>query len=222
MHKFYDEVSKITPNLYLTNGYSIHASGLSKLGINLVINVTKDLDFQTKNSEGAIINTRVPVDDNVQANLSPYFQPICDLIAANEEKNNGSTLIHCMQGRSRSASLVIAYLLWKDGCSDASGGSLSGGSCVYKYKLYETLDAVKKIRQIVQPNPAFMAQLVKWEDSLRTNAGGKMKNKQEKDYYTANEFKDLDTKVVSAIREILSITSQIRNPVPSDGIEMEF
>ena len=50
-------------------------------------------------------------------------------------------------------------------------GSLSGGSCVYKYKLYETLDAVKKIRQIVQPNPAFMAQLVKWEDSLRTNAG---------------------------------------------------
>ena len=74
MHKFYDEVSKITPNLYLTNGYSIHASGLSKLGINLVINVTKDLDFQTKNSEGAIINARVPVDDNVQANLLPYFQ----------------------------------------------------------------------------------------------------------------------------------------------------
>lgn len=222
MHKFYDEVSKITPNLYLTNGYSIHASGLSKLGINLVINVTKDLDFQTKNSEGAIINARVPVDDNVQANLLPYFQPICDLIAANEEENNGSTLIHCMQGRSRSASLVIAYLLWKDGCSDASGGSLSGGSCVYKYKLYETLDAVKKIRQIVQPNPAFMAQLVKWEDSLRTNAGGKMKKKEEKDYTTSNEFKDLDTKVVSAIREILSITSQIRNPMPSDGIELEF
>ena len=50
------------------------------------------------------------------------FQPICDLIAANEEENDGSTLIHCMQGRSRSASLVIAYLLWKDGCSEASGG----------------------------------------------------------------------------------------------------
>ena len=44
---------------------------------------------------------------------------------ANEEKNNGSTLIHCMQGRSRSASLVIAYLLWKNGCSDASGGKVS-------------------------------------------------------------------------------------------------
>ena len=66
---------------------------------------------------------------NVKTNItfsklefSIHFQPICDLIAANEEENNGSTLIHCMQGRSRSASLVIAYLLWKDGCSDASGG----------------------------------------------------------------------------------------------------
>ena len=72
MHKFYDEVSKITPQLYLTNGYTIHDSGLSKLGMNLVINVTKDLDFQTRSD--AIINVRVPVDDNVQANLFPYFQ----------------------------------------------------------------------------------------------------------------------------------------------------
>ena len=94
------------------------------------------------------------------------------------------------------------------------------GNSGYKYKLYETLDAVKKIRKIVQPNPAFMAQLVKWEDSLRT-FGGKIKNKQEQDY-NANEFKDLDAKVISAIREILQITSEIKNPLPSDGIELEF
>ena len=49
-----------------------------------------------------------------------------------------------------------------------------------------------------------------------------MKNKQEKNYSVADEFKDLDTKVVSAIREILSITLQIRSPMPSDGIELEF
>ena len=57
---------------------------------------------------------------------------------------------------------------------------------------------------------------------MTLNEGGKMKNKEEKDYTTSNEFKDLDTKVVSAIREILSITSQMRNPMPSDGIELEF
>ena len=68
------------------------------------------------------------------------------------------------QGMSTKATFIRMYI-------PLFLGSLSGGSCVYKYKLYETLDAVKKIRQIVQPNPAFMAQLVKWEDSLRTNAG---------------------------------------------------
>ena len=56
----------------------------------------------------------------LQSQFFLILQPICDLIAANEEVNNGSTLIHCMQGRSRSASLVIAYLLWKDGSSDVS------------------------------------------------------------------------------------------------------
>ena len=54
---------------------------------------------------------------------------------------------------------------------------------------------------------------------MTLNEGGKMKNKEEKYFNTS---KDLDTKVVSAIREILSITSQIRNPMPSDGIELEF
>lgn len=57
---------------------------------------------------------------------------------------------------------------------------------------------------------------------MTLNEGEKMKNTQEKDYSTANDFKDLETKVVSAITEILSITSKIRNPMPSDGIEFEF
>ena len=43
------------------------------------------------------------------------FQPICELMQANEEKG-GSTLVHCVAGRSRSSTLCIAYLLWKDGC----------------------------------------------------------------------------------------------------------
>ena len=72
MQKSYDEISQITPKLYLTNGYTINDAGMVELGVNLVINATRDLDFQTKSEE--IKRIRVPVDDNVQANLLPYFQ----------------------------------------------------------------------------------------------------------------------------------------------------
>ena len=64
-------------------------------------------------------------------------------------------MVHCVAGRSRSASLCIAYLLWKDGCPGP------------KHKLYEILDHVQKKRSIVQPNMAFMGQLVSWEQTLK-------------------------------------------------------
>ena len=88
-----------------------------------------------------------------------------------------------------------------------------------KYKLYETLDDVQKIRKIVQPNMAFMGQLVKWEDSLKDD-GGRIEKKEEKDYF--KNFKVLNNKEISAIREILSVISLILNPIPLDEIDYEF
>ena len=66
------EVSEITPKLYLSSCSNIDDVGLTKKGINLIINATRDLPHQTKSD--AFINIRVPVDDNSEANLSPYFQ----------------------------------------------------------------------------------------------------------------------------------------------------
>ena len=88
-----------------------------------------------------------------------------------------------------------------------------------KYKLYETLDEVQKIRKIVKPNMAFMGQLVKWEDSLKAD-GGRIEKKEEKDYL--KNFKVLNNKEISAIREILSVISLILNPIPLDEIDYEF
>ena len=65
----------------------------------------------------------------ISENFILSFQSICELIQANEEKG-GSTLVHCVAGRSRSSTLCIAYLLWKDGCKGP------------KHKLYEILGTV--------------------------------------------------------------------------------
>ena len=80
-------------------------------------------------------------------------QPICELIQANEKKR-GSTLIHCVYGKSRSATLCISYLLWVDYCKKQ------------KCNFHEILEFVQKKRAIAQPNVAFVDQLAQWEGCL--------------------------------------------------------
>lgn len=57
----------------------------------------------------------------------------------------GRVLIHCSQGVSRSAALVIAYLMWKQG---------RGYDEVYQQ--------VKGLRGVVNPNIGFICQLLQW------------------------------------------------------------
>ena len=112
------------------------------------------------------------------------FQPICELVKANEDQK-GSTLIHCMAGRSRSATLTIAYLLWNEGIENTS-----------KYKVYNVLDTVQAKRPIVQPNAAFIKQLVQWEDQL--------KSQDFRNSIQLNEAQSI------AINEIQQITQRIK------------
>ena len=89
-----------------------------------------------------------------------------------------------MAGRSRSATLTIAYLLWNEGIENTS-----------KYKVYNVLDTVQAKRPIVQPNAAFIKQLVQWEDDLKS---------QERNSIQLNEAQSM------AINEIQQITQRIK------------
>ena len=73
--------------------------------------------------------------------------------------------------------------------------------------MYETLETVQKKREVVQPNMAFMGQLVHWEDQLKSD-GGKNKMQKEKDWDIS--FKALSNKETAAIKEILSATDHIK------------
>jgi protein phosphatase slingshot len=58
--------------------------------------------------------------------------------------------VHCKAGVSRGALVTVAYLMWRDGRSRD-----------------EALDFVRSRRPQVQPNPAFMVLLLKWERFLK-------------------------------------------------------
>ena len=67
----------------------------------------------------------------------------------NAQKNKQNVLIHCIQGVSRSISIVIAYIIFKLG---------------YDYKKAELF--VKQKRGIACPNNGFMVELIQFHKRL--------------------------------------------------------
>eukprot|EP01080_Neovahlkampfia_damariscottae_P009068 gene9068-1163_t len=64
-------------------------------------------------------------------------------------KNGGKVYVHCYAGVSRSSSIVVSYLMWKE-----------------KSKCRELLENVKKRRAVSSPNAGFTVQLFRWEKIL--------------------------------------------------------
>lgn len=85
------------------------------------------------------------VSDHPYARLDVYFDTVADKIKANKDKG-GRTLVHCVAGVSRSASLCIAYLVKYEQMS-----------------LRQAYKFVKTARPIVRPNWGFWRQLINYE-----------------------------------------------------------
>ncbi len=65
---------------------------------------------------------------------------------------DSKVLVHCQFGISRSASIVISYIMWK-----------------YKLSYEFAFDFVSKKREKIQPNEGFEKQLMIFEMLLREN-----------------------------------------------------
>lgn len=98
----------------------------------------------------------LPIDlaDKSSQSIAQHFEPCFDYIeAARREAGEGKTpkiLIHCVQGKSRSVTIAIAYLMRKEGIS-----------------VEEALNQIRAVRDVVHtPNRGFMRQLYKYEREL--------------------------------------------------------
>ena len=79
----------------------------------------------------------IEVDDDEHEDIFKYFYSSINLI----EKSN-IVYVHCQAGMSRSASFVIAYVMFH-----------------FKYNRDKAFDYVQKRREIICPNEGFMMQL---------------------------------------------------------------
>mmetsp|Transcript_8630 Transcript_8630/g.15827 ORF Transcript_8630/g.15827 Transcript_8630/m.15827 type:complete len:578 (-) Transcript_8630:130-1863(-) len=134
--------------LYLGTEYNAaNYAELQKLEIVEVVNVTPPSEIQNFFPE--ILNYyRIPVQDKVTANLYPYLHSVVTFLE--ECRTSGKrVLVHCQRGVSRSATVVIAYIMWRQNLSFAKAHA-----------------KVKDLRPCIKPNTAFRSQLEKYEEFL--------------------------------------------------------
>ncbi|XP_012266464.2 dual specificity protein phosphatase MPK-4-like isoform X2 [Athalia rosae] len=93
-----------------------------------------------------IIFKYIQVTDLPREDLLTYFEDTYQFIKHAQEDGN-KTLVHCYFGVSRSATVVIAFIMKK-----------------YSMEYSEAFDLVKSKRRFVGPNPGFVAQLKLYRD----------------------------------------------------------
>ncbi|KAM3455743.1 hypothetical protein MY3296_002161 [Beauveria thailandica] len=143
-------ITEIRHHLFIGNQYSSY--GLPTLGEYKITAIVSVMDarltlwlYNTRPFVPEEKHLYVPCADSSTMDMLPFMGRVCDFI---EERistdDNPNVLVHCRAGISRSATIVIAYLMRKYGLSAD-----------------EALAEVKAKRR-VRPNPNFMDQLRVW------------------------------------------------------------
>ena len=149
MASYLDDVNEIMEGLYLGNLIiANNKEVLKNLGITKVLSIIERFRIPKYEESDNIKHKVVLVDDSLQQNIIKHFGECLNFIKGEEK-----VLVHCAVGASRSATIVIAYLMWKN-----------------KEMTFEkALNYVKEKRAVVNPNLAFQDQLQLFEKILKEN-----------------------------------------------------
>jgi protein-tyrosine phosphatase len=134
-------MSLIISNLYL--GGEVDSRNPQLVQNATVINVAAEIS-KTPYAEKYIY---IPCDDN-NFNIKQYFNQTFSIIDR-ELKAGKNVLVHCYAGVSRSATIVIAYLMRK-----------------YRWSMFKAINFVRSRRLIINPNIYFVYQLQEYQMEL--------------------------------------------------------
>jgi len=147
-HHQTNNTSMILPFLYL--GGERNAHNLKELtvrtNIGFILNVTWEAAEQYPDQ---FKYKRVTISDKAAEPISDHFEEVFEFIEIARKDGTKNVLVHCVQGISRSATMVIAYLMWSK-----------------RISFQRALQHVVKRRAVVNPNPGFRERLQMYEKQL--------------------------------------------------------
>jgi len=140
-----DRPVQILPNLYIGNLRAAkNKEYLKKIGVTHILVASAVEPEFPKQFSYKCIN----VDDSDDADLAAHLNGCLEYIDS-AISSGGTVLIHCLVGISRSPSIAIAYLMFKD-----------------KLSYEEAAEMVKKKHPLMEPNVGFVRQLKDFEKKL--------------------------------------------------------
>uniref|UniRef100_A0A914ERB0 Protein-tyrosine-phosphatase n=1 Tax=Acrobeloides nanus TaxID=290746 RepID=A0A914ERB0_9BILA len=142
----FGQISEINDHLYLSGAGVLRPEKIRQKKITCVINVTTE---EPNAYLPGIDYVKIRIEDNPYAKLDNYFDMVADRIKSVKDRG-GRTLVHCVAGVSRSASLTIIYLVKYE-----------------RMSLRQAYHYVKSARPIIRPNVGFWKQMVDYERKLR-------------------------------------------------------
>ncbi|XP_077202111.1 dual specificity protein phosphatase 13B-like [Paroedura picta] len=139
-------VNEVWPNLYIGDLYIARdIEQLRRMGITHIVNAAAGrfhIDTGAKFYKDLPVDYYgVEADDDPSFDLSTYFHPAARYIRAALNSPRGKVLVHCAMGISRSATLVLAFLMI---CENKT--------------LVDALNTIRQHRGVC-PNSGFLSQL---------------------------------------------------------------
>lgn len=144
------KLHEIIPHLYLGScGAAYNREGIQAAGVTHILCIATNVMAAIKkhNDELNLKYLEVAIDDKPEASVEEKFDQCFKFIE--EGLRQGGVLVHCFQGKSRSSSIVIGYLMKHKGMS-----------------FDESLEFVRAKRSVVAPNIGFALQLRNFQRSI--------------------------------------------------------
>ena len=146
----------------------------------------------------------IDVADVSSEKLSSHFER-CLKFIARALLDGGRVLVHCFAGRSRSSTVVAAYVMATEGLP-----------------LVETMKLIQTVRPCASPNSGFTVQLAEFEAHLsKARAEGRLLGRVQLDAISTEGINRLASVAVDAAAGLETSESDSETPRGEDNVEIE-